>query len=305
MGVDFCNRNPVPATSPFRALKRVLCHAGFAIGLVLIPAPAASGQLASLDKGHQLLVNSGLQIWGLDTGGSPFNYSGLTGMNMNAVNWSFGQANAGSLSTGQKWGKWIQPDPGQSDYASPASSLNATESAHYADLVAIQVGDEQQGDLENPSGYTKAWFDAARSGNYFNDKLLYVNSTFVNNVGNFFNFIGAANPEAISWDAYPFGTTGVYPYNWLGKAQIYRRSALGSYIGASGNSARPYGLYLQTYHAGDGARDPGDLEMRWQQFTAWTLGYTFVDAFTVGGSTSLSQPRYDQFRETARQGKNL
>ena len=53
-------------------------------------------------------------------------------------------------------------DPAQSNYTSPASSLNATESAHYADLVAIQVGDEQQGDLENPSVYTKQWFDAAR-----------------------------------------------------------------------------------------------------------------------------------------------
>ncbi len=39
---------------------------------------------------------------------------------------------------------------------------------------AIQVGDEQQSDLENPNGYTKAWFDAAHAGNYFTDKLLYI-----------------------------------------------------------------------------------------------------------------------------------
>ena len=59
-------------------------------------------------------------------------------MNMNAVMWSYGQSNPGVLTTGQKWGKWIQPDPGQSNYTSPANSLNGTENAHYGDLVAIR-----------------------------------------------------------------------------------------------------------------------------------------------------------------------
>jgi len=54
--------------------------------------------------------------------------------------------------------------------------------------------------------------------------------------------------------------------------------------------------------------------MRWQQFTAWTMGFTFVDAFTVGTASSLfdganmnshSEPRYSQFKESARQSKNL
>lgn len=310
----FCTEMRTGRTERVRGnIARVVSGCVVVWGCLAFPANVR-GQLASLDKGHQLLVNSGLQIWGCDTGASPFNYSGLTGADMNGVMWSFSESQPGLLTTGQKWGKWVQPDSSQPNYTSPASSLNATESAHYADLTAIQVGDEQQPDLENPSGYTKAWFDAARSGNYFSDKLLYVNSTFVTNITNFFNFIGAANPDALSFDAYPFGTTGVQPYNWLGKAQIYRRSALGSYIGASGNPARPYGLYLQSYHGGDGARDPGDLEMRWQQFTAWTLGYTFVDAFTVGGSTSLfnggnmgspNNPRYSQFAESARESRNL
>jgi autotransporter-associated beta strand protein len=304
------SRSPIDNRLMRRTLTK-LCHAVLAAGAAFTITPIAHAQIATLDKGHQLLVNSGLQIWGLNTDSSqyPFNYNNLTSANMNAVVWSLGQSNPGVLSAGQKWGKWV-------DYlGNPASALDSTENAHYADLVAIQVGDEQQSDIENSNGATKAWFNAAHNGNYFTDKLLYVNSTFVNDVGAFFNFIAGANPDAISWDAYPFGTTGVYPYNWLGKAQIYRRAALGSYIGASSTTPRPYGLYLQTYHGGDGARDPGDLEMRWQQFTAWTLGYTFVDAFTAGGgNTSLfnsgngnnpTQPRYDQFKESARQSKNL
>jgi autotransporter-associated beta strand protein len=280
-------------------------------------ARSASAQITSLDKGHNLLLNSGLQIWGLNTDSFQytFNYNNLAAMNMNAVQWSYGQSNPGVLTTGQRWGKWVQPDPGQSNYTSPANSLNSTEDAHKSDLVSIQVGDEQQSDLENVNGYTKAWFDAAHSGGQFTDKLMYINSTFWNDAGAFINFIGAANPDAVSFDAYPFGTTGVYPYNWLGKAQFYRRVSLGSYIGATGTAPRPYGLYLQTYHGGDGARDPGELEMRWQQFTAWTLGYTFADAFTAGGgNTSLfvagngnspNQPYYNNFKESARQSRNL
>ena len=286
------------------------CYVVLAAAVCAVISPTACAQIAALDKGHQLLINSGLQIWGLNTDNTyTFNYNNLTAANMDAVIWSYNQSNPGVLLTGQKWGKWA-------DYlGSPDTALNGAENAHYADLVAIQVGDEQESDIENPNGATKAWFDAAHAGNYFTDKLLYVNSTFYNNVGAYLNFIASANPDAISWDAYPFGTTGVYPYNWLGKAQFYRRAALGSYIGASNSAPRPYGLYLQTYHGGDGARDPGDLEMRWQQFTAWTLGYTFADAFTAGGgNTDLfvsgngnlpNQPVYNQFKESARQSKNL
>ena len=57
----------------------------------------------------------------------------------------------------------------------------STEIAHQNDLVAIQVGDEQQSDIENPNGYTKAWFDAAHASNYLSEPLLYMNSFFINN----------------------------------------------------------------------------------------------------------------------------
>ncbi len=151
-------RNAVMAVSVFAALP-----------------PFACAQIAALDKGHQLLVNSGLQIWGLNTDKTyPFNYSSMTAANMNAVIWSHGQSNPSVLSSGQKWGKWVEY------LGSPSTALDSTENAHYADLVAIQVGDEQQSDVENPNGATKAWFDAAHNGNFFTDKLLYVNSTFVN-----------------------------------------------------------------------------------------------------------------------------
>ena len=78
-------------------------------------------------------------------------------------------------------------------------------------MIALQVGDEQQSDIEDPTGATRAWFNAAQAGNHFNDTLLYVNSFFISNDTNYANFLANANPDAISWDSYPFanphGTT--------------------------------------------------------------------------------------------------
>jgi autotransporter-associated beta strand protein len=294
-----------------RAHRRRFASLALAGAAMAVASAQVRAQIATLDKGHSLLINDGLQIWGLNTDSFNYNfsYSNFAAANLTAVAWSFGQSNPGALTTGQKWAKWV-------DYTgSPSTALNSTENAHYADLLAIQVGDEQEGDMESPSSVTTTWFQNAHSGNYFNDKLLYTNSNFIANDGAFITFVANANPDAISFDSYPFGSTGLSPNNWLGKAQQYRRHALGSYIGATGNAPRPYGLYLQTYHAGDGARDPGDVEMRWQQFTAWTMGYTFADCFTAGGgNTSLfnsgngfspHQPTYDQFKESARQSRNL
>jgi autotransporter-associated beta strand protein len=294
-----------------------LLPAAVAAVVFAVAAPISLAQVATLGKGHQLLINNGLQIWGLDQGASGFNYNNLANANFNGVLWSWGvdpppHAKLTSLSPGQKWGKWTDPN------GSPASALDATETSRIADLVALQVGDEQQSDLENPNGVTKAWFQAAHAGNYFPNQLLYVNSFYVGSDGAYATFIAEANPDAISFDSYPFDTpygSVIYPHNWLSKAGQFRRHALSSYLGIGGNAPRPYGMYLQTYaSSGEGTRHPGEVEMRWQQFTAWTMGFTFVDAFTVGGASSLfnggnmsspSEPRYSQFAETARQSRNL
>src|SRR4051794_33326719 len=178
-----------------RSRHRLLAAAAVAVcaGSVFTSSQTASAQITTLDKGHSLLLSSGLQIWGLNTDSFQytFNYNNFTAANMNAVMWSYGQSNPGALSNGQKWGKWVMPDPANPSYTSPANSLNSTENAHKNDLVALQIGDEQQSDLENTSGYTKAWFDAAHNAGLFTDKLMYINSTFWNDASKFINFIGA------------------------------------------------------------------------------------------------------------------
>src|SRR4051794_35303705 len=174
--------------------RKALYRSAFAAA-VLAGATTVRAQIASLDKGHSLLLNSGLQIWGLNTDQHQynFNYNNFAAANMTAVTWSYDQSDPGVLSAGQKWGKWIDPNPSDPNYQSPANTLNATEQAHYNDLVAIGVGDEQQSDLENPNGYTKAWFDAAHNGNYFTDKLLYINSAYISDTTAYVNFLASAN----------------------------------------------------------------------------------------------------------------
>ena len=313
-----------------RRVSALVLAAGAAVASSFVGAAPAQAQVATLGKGYQYFLNNGLQIWGLDQGASTFDYNGLTGANFNGVMWSYGQDyKAANLTAGQKWGKWVDAS------GSPATALDATQQTKINDLLALQVGDEQQSDLENPNGTTAAWFAAAHNGNYFGNQLLYVNSFFVGSDANYASFIGAANPDAISFDSYPFDEpygSVILPHNWLAKAGQFRRHALSSYLGIGGNAPRPYGMYLQTYAAQESAtaftRHPGDVEMRWQQFTAWTMGFSWVDAFHVGSSSSslfwdgnqslpmdgrpdpTGQGRparftYTYFQESARQGRNL
>src|SRR5437868_4631257 len=88
---------------------RRLCSAALAGGVMASAASAACAQVATLDKGHSLLINNGLQIWGLNTDSFQynFNYQNFLNANLNAVVWSYGQDNSGALSDGQKWGKWV------------------------------------------------------------------------------------------------------------------------------------------------------------------------------------------------------
>src|SRR5690349_18149813 len=105
-----------------RQHKKISRRCALSVGISLVIATIARAQIPVLDKGHNLLVNNGLQIWGLQTDASyPLDYNELTAANMNAVMFSHGASNTGALSAGQKWGKWIQPRQNESGYTSPAN----------------------------------------------------------------------------------------------------------------------------------------------------------------------------------------
>jgi autotransporter-associated beta strand protein len=291
-------------------------------------APRAEAQIATLDKGHQILVNNGLQIWGAATDilNYDVNYASLQNANMNGVIWGFPAngttpANGGTdiqaLSPGNKWGKWTDWQYNGTTIT-PQTALTAAENARKSDLIALQVGDEiNQSDMETGTK-TRDWLLAAGNGtsttadDVFPNSLLYVNSFHIINHSNYGNFLATANPDAISWDSYPFANPhGHYitPTNWLALGQQFRRHGLGSYIGATNAPPRPYGMFVQTFND-TFAVDPGEVEIRWQQFAAWTMGYKFVDAYIFsGGNNNFGNnpagPVYQHFQETSRQSRNL
>ena len=301
-----------------------------AVTIALAPPTPAHAQIASLDKGHQILLNRGLQIGGMvDQTYRPFHLSTLQGGNFTLPLWGF-NADVSQLGAapGVPWGRWI-------DYTSE-NDIAPAEQPYKSNLVQLQVGDEQ--DIVNDSSAraaTTAWFNNNRTN--FPDTLLSVNRPAgdgsASEATSTANWIAEAQPDLLTFDWYPFNYNPTLDANfpnrkwnwyWYSVAQRYRRQALGSYVGATfgtaGNAPRPYGTYLQTYSTApapdEDKRPPSDSEMRLQMFAALTMGYSDVNTFTYNsGSSTLFNPpsdgdtspapAYYQFKETARQARNL
>src|SRR4051812_16623066 len=96
----------LPAIDRCSSTPAICFRAVLVAGLLAVLAPQGHAQIATLDKGHQLLVNQGLQIWGLQSDIQyTLDYSELTAANMNGVIFAHQASNTGALSAGQKWGK--------------------------------------------------------------------------------------------------------------------------------------------------------------------------------------------------------
>ena len=308
---------------------RFRCWLFVAVALCLCTATARA-QIGALDKGHQILIDRGLQIGGLIAlPENPFHLGTLQGGNFTLPLWAWNtDVSKLGAAPGVPWGRWI-------DYTSQ-NSLAPAELPYQANLVHLQVGDEQ--DIVNDAGVraaTTAWFNNNRAN--FPGTLLSINRPAGDGSAaeatSTANWIADAQPDMITFDWYPFNYNPTLDPNfpnrrwswyWYSVAQRYRRQALGTYTGATfsttGNAPRPYGTYLQTYFTApapdEDKRPPSDSEMRLQTFAALTMGYTDLNCFTYnsGSSTLFNPPStgddspgpgYYQFKETARQARNL
>jgi hypothetical protein len=302
----------------------------WAASLAFSLPPGARAQVATLDKGHQILIDRGLQIGGLIALTSdPFHLSTLQagGFTMPLWAWNSDISTLGPA-PGAPWGRWVS-------YATE-NDLTPAEQPYKPNLVQLQIGDEQ--DIINDSAVraaTTAWFNNNRAN--FPSTVLSINRPAGDGSAaeatSTANWIAEAQPDMISFDWYPFTYNPTFDPNfpnrkwnwyWYSVAQRYRRQALGGYIGATfgtaGNAPRPYATYLQTYKTApapdEDRRPPSDSEMRLQTFAALTMGYTDLSCFTYNsGSSTLFDPPstgdnspgpgYYQFKETARQARNL
>src|SRR4051794_13029016 len=106
-------RAEIAMKSPHRRrLRPAVAGTAIAAAAVAAPSSPARAQIATLDKGHSILVNNGLQIWGVNTNALPgngFNYNTMAGANINGVMWGFpaqGTSDVNAVPVGKKWGRW-------------------------------------------------------------------------------------------------------------------------------------------------------------------------------------------------------
>src|SRR5438477_10887848 len=187
-------------TANRRQGTRRRCARSLALASAVLAAAssAARAQIAALDKGHNLLVTNGLQIWGADSNtNDTFDYPTMAAANINGVFWGFpaqGGSDMSKLAPGNKWGKWTdwRYNPGVVD---ANHALTGTEPDHVNDLISLQAGDEEnQTDEESGSGsLTRQWIANERTAGpggteKFPNTLIYTNSFFINSDAGFADF---------------------------------------------------------------------------------------------------------------------
>lgn len=265
-----------------------------AVWLGLIAAPLFA---QTLDKGHRILLERGLQTNGLATKDDVFHLDTLRAANFTACYWIW-ESNM-SLLGAFPWGRW----------AGSEANMPANLEPEYLDnLIAVQLSDEQN--LNDPAERAKmaTWYSNVRT--QYPNTLLYCNS-YGGQLTNesLGDFINTSHPDMLSFDTYPFTPTGPpygSPTNWYGDLQRYRKWGLGTGL--------PYGIYTQTFHDYM-TRDPSESEMRLNYFAALAFGYTFFTDFTYNtgasslftspGGDSYPKPAYYQLQEINRRLRRL
>jgi hypothetical protein len=253
---------------------------------------AASAVSAQISKGHQLLMQQGLQTQGMVTKDDNFHIDTYQDGNYSTVNWLW-ESNFAQLGAQPEypWARWVGDE---------TSMPFGAELSHLNSLVALQLGDEW--DLNNSATRDRAvnWFNAIRS--QYPSTLLYMNNwgTQINDAA-LGDYITRAKPDLLCFDTYP--AQSVYdpsapshagapisgpPTGWYGDLRRYRVHAL--------NAKIPFGIYRQTFHAVQDYnstvyRDPSPSEQNLNTYGALAFGATYLVDFTYNtGATSMFNP---------------
>jgi hypothetical protein len=294
-------------------------------------APPATAQSA-LDKGHRILLERGLQIQAVTL--PEFNdgwfsrrdvrLAHFTGVTMGLIA-DYDPRLYGDLGTLDVGVCLLQPGTPMQ----PALDLGER-------LVSLQYLDEQYIHDPRVRATTTQWFEAARRNPALDDVILYTDQ-FGSEIPlqSMRYYLAESKPDMLMLNWYTFGSvdpahyrngspTSLYRYRMM-----YRNLALAGHDG-SGRQPIPYGTYLQTFatyqtlspiSARAGHR-MSESDLRLDQFSAWTMGFTFASAFTFDSITDAypglgpllfdgddrSARRTKEFRymaETNRQSRNL
>lgn len=294
---------------------------GLAVGLMMAgigPAIATPDALQTLDRGHRILIQRGLQIHALTLG---FTTKGRENDPELWQNWqasNFTTLDVGSellaspqTIAGKKlWSTW------RGNPQNPAQSLpeHFFQTEQIQNLVSWQYKDEQDIGKESELQELEAWIKHYRPR--LPNTLLYTNQHGDERFGgygstsdlNIQRYMRRIQPDLLMQDTYPYGiwndlgNQGGRPAQLYYAMMRYRRLALAGNDG-TGRRPIPYGLWIQSFKGtatgvGIWSRFPSESELHQQQFTALTLGFKLINAFTYNSTTDvggeLSAPFFKQ-----------
>ncbi|HEX2475806.1 MAG TPA: hypothetical protein VHK01_13730 [Lacipirellulaceae bacterium] len=278
------------------------------IGSLILAMPAALGMaltatsvaVAQISKGHQILIERGLQTQGMVTKDDVFHLDTYRQANYSAINWLWDSSpSQHGPAPGFPWARWVR-----NENQMPSTA----EQPYLSQLIALQLGDEWH--LNDPAVRDRAvnWFNAIRD--QWPDTILYMNS-FGGQVNDaaLADFVSRARPDMLCFDTYPWKSTyvppgpgesqghagtplGGQPTSWYGDLRRYRVHAL--------NAGLPLGAYRQTFHAVQDYdqtvyRDPSPSELNLNTFGALAFGATTLIDFTynTGASSLFTNPGGD------------
>jgi len=258
------------------------------LGFVLMSAPAAA---ESLDKGHQILINEGLQIqatvnWPFEDGqGKAFDWDLWAQGNFTSIS-NVPIADI-SAPTGTQWGRWRSGADWTYDVASE-------EVAYVSDLVTWLGPDEVDLDDATVRSNVQQWFQDARATGHFDTALLSLSQygkdgSMGGGKTGMQTFMSQSQPDMLFFQQYPWRTeygqtpiggstgnsfyTGMEKYRWL--------AAQGN--DGTGSAPIPFGWHAQAFRSTESfsiwKRYPSTSEMRLETFAGWTYGAKVVTWF--------------------------
>jgi hypothetical protein len=291
--------------------------------------PRSAQAIEGLSRGHNILLQRGLQIQALSfiptnppaTG--IFNSSTWAQSKFTTVHFWHGTYTSTPNVYGYPADRMpVAPGPawGMTDYGKPGD-IDTSADPYASQLVSYQYGDEQ--DITTTGEV--AILQAAMA-------LMHVNHpnviTYTNQWGTQHSsaqiqtYMQQVQPDMLCFDTYPFNgnVAGGSPTQFYADMQKYRVLGLAGNNG-TGTKPIPVALYTQTVtYSGVNNHIVSESEIRLNNFSAWAFGYKFVDSFIYeasdvdsgitpvlfsGGGTANPTTQFYQVAETNRESLNL
>ena len=260
---------------------------------------------AELSKGHQILIQRGLQLQGLSQDDVYLHLDTYFNANYTSINWINGLDGSGQTAhssrpdwmgdaPGFPWSRWAQAETQMPPQITP---YGGDETPYLSQLIALQLGDEWN--LNDDATRTRLvnWFLAVRAS--WPNTILYHNN-WGSQIGDaqLADFYTRAQPDMLCFDTYPWqavwdasqpdhigAAMAGPPTGWYGDLRRYREHGRGAGI--------PLGIYRQTFHAVQDYdqrvfRDPSHSELRLNTFAALAFNAKFFTDFVYNlGAASL------------------